>query len=300
MNFLKESTAITKLTFSIIITGFCFLFFSLIALLLALPVFNISFIELYNNLQYLSDTNISLLKFFQGFQSSGLFLIPPVLIGFLLYKNSNEILFWNKKPGWQQAGLTLLLMVSLFPVINFLAAWNAGMALPEFLAGVETWIKEKEELAKKITLAFLQVENLEGYLVNLLIIAIIPAVGEEFLFRGVLQKQFSDILQNKHAGIIFSALIFSAIHLQFYGFIPRFFLGLLFGYLLIWTGNIWLPILAHLINNSTAVTFYYFADTEKIENQIETFGTNSSTLAFTLFASFFVAFICYIFYIKRV
>lgn len=299
MNFLKESSSGTKLAFSVIITGFCFLFLSLIALLLAMPVFDLSLSELYSQLQFFSEENTDLLKFFQGFQSTGLFVLPPLLIAQLLYRNSNEVLFWQKKPSGEQLVVLLVLMISLFPVINLLASWNAQLELPAYFQALEEWMKEKEMMAEKITLAFLQVNTWQSYGLNMLIMAVIPAIGEEFLFRGVLQKQFAILFKNKHVGAILAALFFSAIHIQFYGFVPRFLLGLIFAYLLIWTGNIWLPVLAHFINNGTAVSFYYFTDVDKIEQQVETFGTDSSTLIFTLMAFVIVSWTGWWFYTKR-
>ena len=84
-------------------------------------------------------------------------------------------------------------------------------------------------------------------------VAMIPAIGEELLFRGVLQKQLIKGLGNAHVAIILTAVIFSAFHLQFLGFFSRALLGMLFGYLYYWSKNMWYPILTHFTNNGLAL-----------------------------------------------
>jgi membrane protease YdiL (CAAX protease family) len=106
-------------------------------------------------------------------------------------------------------------------------------------------------------------------------IGIIPAIGEELLFRGVIQRIFTEWTKNIHWGIWISAILFSALHLQFYGFVPRAILGAIFGYLLVWSGNLWLPVLAHFINNTVAVIAYYFYGEGILSVDPDKIGTNS-------------------------
>jgi hypothetical protein len=108
-------------------------------------------------------------------------------------------------------------------------------------------------------------------------IAFLPAIGEELLFRGVIQRIFTSWTRNQHWGIWISAILFSALHMQFYGFIPRVFLGVLFGYLLVWSGSIWLPIIAHFINNAVAVVAMYLIDKGLLSQEIEEIGTTSDS-----------------------
>ena len=129
--------------------------------------------------------------------------------------------------------------------------------MPGFLKGMEDWMKVMEERAAELTKQLLVMKTPQSFLINLLMIAIIPAIGEEFIFRGCIQNIFTRWTKNIHWGIWISAIIFSAIHMQFYGFIPRMLLGALFGYLLVWGKSMWLPVLAHLINNGSAVILSY-------------------------------------------
>jgi membrane protease YdiL (CAAX protease family) len=123
---------------------------------------------------------------------------------------------------------------------------------------------------------FLLSDSTGDLLVNFMMIAILPAIGEEFLFRGVLQRLFINWTRNAHVGILVSAFLFSFIHFQFYGFVPRFLLGLYFGYLMFWSASIWVPVAAHLINNGMAVLYYHFADKPAGETKLDTIGTTGN------------------------
>jgi membrane protease YdiL (CAAX protease family) len=118
-------------------------------------------------------------------------------------------------------------------------------------------MKLKEAQMAEMTKQLLVMKSIPVLLINLLMLAIIPAVGEEFIFRGCLQKIFGRWIGNYHIAIWITAIIFSGIHFQFYGFMPRMLLGALFGYLLVWSGSLWLPILAHFMNNGVAVVTAY-------------------------------------------
>jgi membrane protease YdiL (CAAX protease family) len=107
-------------------------------------------------------------------------------------------------------------------------------------------------------------------ILNLFIIAILPAVGEEFFFRGVLQKILIKLFKSGHVGIWVTAFIFSAIHFQFFGFVPRFILGLIFGYLFFWSGTLWLPVISHFINNAVPVIMAYIQGMEKFNAPTDT------------------------------
>ena len=133
--------------------------------------------------------------------------------------------------------------------------------MPEKFSAIETWMRNKEASAQLITDQLLNVHSLGALVLLIFVIGILTGIGEEALFRGLLQKLLWEKTGNKHAAIWIGAIIFSTVHFQFFGFIPRMLLGAFFGYLLVWSGNIWLPITAHFFNNSITVVFRY------IENQ---------------------------------
>ena len=135
-----------------------------------------------------------------------------------------------------------------------------------------------------LTESFLNVSTFGGLVVNLIIIALLAAVGEELLFRGVILQLFVEWFKNKHLAIIISAILFSAMHIQFYGFLPRMILGILFGYIFIWSGSLWIPILLHFIFNGITVVAAYLFHKGLIQTDVESFGVTEN--AFLVLSSF--------------
>ncbi|MFT6850914.1 MAG: membrane protease YdiL (CAAX protease family) [Sphingobacteriales bacterium] len=152
---------------------------------------------------------------------------------------------------------TVLYMVSL-PLVEYLIQVNEAMSLPDSLKMVEDWMRNKENDLAAITKEFLNFDNPFQYLLIIVIMAVLPAIGEEFIFRGILQRVLGGWFKNVHVGIFVAAFLFSAMHVQFFGFFPRFFLGLLLGYIYLYSGSLLLPIFIHFLNNASAITISYF------------------------------------------
>jgi membrane protease YdiL (CAAX protease family) len=203
----------------------------------------------------------------------GMFLIPSLIIAFVFSRTPLKYLSLNGRTDGVIAVLVIFLMLISVPFINVLISLNEALVLPEFMSGIEKWMKESEASAMALTDAFLDMRTGSDLLMNLLIMAVVPAIGEELMFRGVLQGLFRELTGNIHAAVILAAVLFSAFHMQFYGFIPRMMLGMVFGYLLIWTGNMWLPILAHFINNGAAVVLMWFASQQQLPFDQDHIGT---------------------------
>jgi uncharacterized protein len=289
---LANSGPFAKLMFSAFIVLACFLITLIAGLFLAVPIFGMGFMELIDSLSNITHPDYAnLLKYFQVMQSIGLFVIPPFILGWFFGGNSFNYLKLDETIGWGTIALTAVIMISAIPLINLMAHLNAQMSLPDFLGPVEEWMKETEQAAERLTETFLAADNLTGLMVNILIIAVVPAIGEELLFRGVIQRLFSEWTRNHHAGIWISAIIFSAMHLQFFGFLPRTMLGVLFGYMLVWSGKMWIPIVAHFVNNAMAVTVYYFIQRKQVSEDVETIGADPGDWLFVILSlSFFVIF----------
>ena len=217
--------------------------------------------------------SVSALKWIQFFQSAAMFLLPPLCMAYLWSKQPLE---WLKVKGEKELKgerlkvkgervWAVVLMLVALPAINLLAHINEQIALPAFLEPLEAWMKTQEETAKNLTDQFMHVTTFGGLIINLLLMAVLPAISEELTFRGVLMNLFKvkgERLEVKgesvpHLAIWCSAILFSAIHLQFYGFVPRMLMGALFGYMLVWTGSLWTPILMHFTNNAMAVILYF-------------------------------------------
>ena len=215
--------------------------------------------------------SVTSLKWIQLFQSSAMFLLPPLCMAYLW---SQEPLKWLKVDNIQSvkvSGFAVLLMLVALPAINLLAQINEQMALPAFLEPLEAWMKTQEETAKQLTEQFMSATTFGGLIINLFLMALLPAVAEELTFRGVLQRLLTApnglsphrLIASRlspHLAIWITAILFSAIHMQFYGFLPRMLMGALFGYMLVWTGSLWIPILMHFVNNAMAVLLYFMAN----------------------------------------
>ncbi len=245
---------------------------------------------------FLSKEDITSLKILTALQHLLLFILPPLVAAYLYSPNTKKYLFLNK-PKTIFIGLTILIIVFAIPLINFTGVLNAKLSLPESLSGIEKIMKEMEDAAKIMTEKILKVNSIGGLLINIFVIALLPAIGEELIFRGILLRLFKEWFNNMHVAIIVSAFLFSFIHFQFYGFIPRMLLGIVFGYLLYWSGSILMPMLAHFINNAFAVTAFYFMKDTEILEKTETFGAEPSTYVY-LFISLFLFVLVFNYYRK--
>jgi uncharacterized protein len=251
----------SKLALVALIALFSLLVSIIVSSVLAIPFFGPGvFKELMHSGINFDAESLPLLKYFQLSQSIGLFVIPSFLLAFLLGGSVIQYLKLGSFPKFGNLLLSLLIVVIASPFINFIADLNSKMILPEDLSWLENWMKTSEESASNLTKLFLKTETVYGLLFNILLIGIIPALGEELLFRGIIQRIFHEWTKNKHLAIWISAFLFSFLHFQFYGFIPRALLGALFGYLFVFSGNLWIPIFAHFVNNAFAVLAYFLYD----------------------------------------
>ena len=268
----------SQLIFSAFVILVSFLIFMFISMIAAIPLFGLDSML---NMQSVNDLNnpesIRLLKFFQVVQSFGLFIIPPFVLAWMFNGRTDEYLLLNRKISPSSVLFVIVLIFFMLPLINFLGEWNNRMVFPDWLSGVEEWMKNAEQQAEVLTEAFLKVNSTGGLIFNLFMIAVLPAIGEELLFRGVIQRIFSDWTRNYHWGIWISAILFSALHIQFYGFVPRMLLGVMFGYLLVWSGTIWLPILGHFLNNAFAVLAIYLIDNNLLDPGVEDIGSSAES-----------------------
>lgn len=250
-----------------------------LGIVLALPFFGISIFEQFNTLNdYSSKTTIHFLKYFQVVNQIGFFILPAFFYAYLVNRNPVNYLKLNTKINLAYFFVAAILIVVSIPAVNWLVEINEGMKLPGFLKGLESWMRDSENKTYELTEAFLNVTTPVGLFVNLIIIALLASVGEELLFRGVILQLFVEWFKNKHLAIIVSAILFSALHLQFYGFLPRMVLGILFGYIFIWSGSLWLPILLHFIFNGITVVAAYLYNIGYIQTDVESFGVSDSAL----------------------
>ncbi len=215
---------------------------------------------------------LDMMKYFQIVSQIGLFLLPTLLFAYLVNRKVWEYLKLDNKPYLFSFIAGGLAIVALLPFISWLVQINQMLHLPESMTGVENWMQKTERQATEITEAFLSTSTVGGFIINLIMIAIIPAIGEEFFFRGILLRLFREWSKNAHVAVFISALLFSAFHLQFYGFVPRFLLGVFLGYLFVISKNLWVPVFVHFVNNALAVIALFMASRGMIETDIESLG----------------------------
>jgi membrane protease YdiL (CAAX protease family) len=181
----------------------------------------------------------------------------PVLFSYAIVKDPGDYM----KPGWALPWmlfpLVLLIMLISNPTIEVLSNINQKMELPHFLSGVQRWMEESENSAQKLTGSMLQMKTIWDMIIDILLIGLMTAIVEEFMFRGVLQTIFTRWTKNTNAAIWITGILFSAFHIEFFGFLPRLMLGVLFGYFVAWSGSIWPAVWAHFLNNATAVVATY-------------------------------------------
>ena len=284
-----------------IIVAFCVaIILTMISMAIALPIFGLTMKDMSSPEILNLPQNINAMKYLQIFQSIGLFVVPAFLLGKFFSGNSIHYLKLDNFPQVNRWLLACLLMLTAIPAIDFLAELNSRIRLPEFMSGLQSYIESTSKAYQQASDAFMKVTSLKGLAVNLLIIAVIPAFGEELLFRGILQRIFINWTRNIHWGIIISAFLFSAFHMEFYAFFPRWLLGIMFGYMLVWTGSIWTPIFAHFLNNSIAVILYYLVHVKVLNETATEFGTKPEFYLHTIILTIISGFCVYLLYRKRV
>ena len=292
----EQSHPFTKLLFLLFIIVASFSIFLILGLITAVPFFGIQLSSFQDALNINNPDNIGLIKYMQFIQHMGIFVVPPLVAAYVFSKYPISYLSADTKSKFAVYLLATVIIIFAIPFINYTGALNAKMSLPAGFAGFEEKIKAMEESAGKMTEAFLNVKSIGGLFVNLIIVALLPAIGEEFLFRGVLLRLFKEWTKNKHVAILISAFLFSAVHFQFYGFLPRFLLGALFGYLFVWSRNIWVPVTVHFINNGLAVILYYFMHDTELYEKADTLGTDSLTMPSVFFSVLIGGIFLYLFY----
>jgi len=259
-----------------------------IGLLIAIPLFGANPTELLQNAGLLqSARDLNILRFFQVINQLGVFILPSLVFAWMVAARPWHFLGANRFPDMLSVIATVLLIFTILPSIAWLIAFNEQLQLPAWLQGLEVWMRNSEDEAARLTKAFLNVESTGGLIFNIFMVGVVASVGEELLFRSVLIRLFKEWFGNIHVAVFISSMLFSMFHLQFFGFLPRFVLGMVMGYLFVWSGSLWLPVIAHFVNNASAVLVYFFYFRGDIEDSVERFGTleNNYLFAFSILVS---------------
>lgn len=212
---------------------------------------------------------LNLIKAVQSLSSVMIFLLPAFVFALIAGTGTTRYLGLTlRRVGYMQVALVLLIMIACLPFIGLTAQWNNGVHFPAFLRGVEKWMRDTDAAAAEQTKYLLGMKGGGDLVVNLVMIALLPALGEELFFRGVLQKLVIGWTGKVNAGIVLTSILFSALHFEFLGFLPRVILGIILGYIYVISGSIWLAVLAHFFNNGLQVVMLYLFQTHLIRYDV--------------------------------
>lgn len=218
------------------------------------------------------------LMLIQAVSHSFTFLIPSVIYWRWSEQHRVEEFVRRPLPSFLLLGVACLAVLAFMPLNSLIIEWNNSLHLPQGLFRVESWMRRKEQELATMTQFLTEFKSLSKLFVAMTVMAIIPAIGEEVLFRGIIQRKIFHKIGDMHISIWLTAAIFSATHLQFLGFIPRMLLGAMFGYMYAWSRNLWTPIFAHFVNNAVTLLMVYLSNQQLISMNVE---NPESTISWT-------------------
>lgn len=211
---------------------------------------------LYHTPQMLEAADpVTAIRITQTLATIGTFLVPSLLFAYCYNRQWFDYNAAYRLPKQSMVNMVLILSVTLLPVVGVLSSFNQSIMPQE--GAVAEFMRDLEEAANHILELVTSQRSSWDLIANILIFAVLAGICEEFFFQGSLQPLLMNWTKNPHVGILLTALIFSALHFQFYGFIPRFLLGVYLGYLFYWSRSLWLPILAHVLHNALSILVDY-------------------------------------------
>jgi membrane protease YdiL (CAAX protease family) len=219
------------------------------------------------------ENSVPMMRIAAVLQDILLFIIPALVTAILITRLPATFLAVDKKPKGVAVILAIATMICSIPAMNALITFNDGIHLPQSMAALEAAMRHTEEAAQKSIATLLGGDGIGSLAVSVLIVGVLAGFSEEIFFRGTFLRLLTTGRVNTHVAIWVVAFIFSAMHMQFYGFMPRMLLGAFFGYLLCWSGSLWLPIIMHALNNSLYIIEEWSAGGN--EASINTFGAEN-------------------------
>lgn len=256
------------LVFFVILGSFLAQFLGLLAVM---PYFDYNISELKNAISSPAigeNAKIPML-IIQAFSSLCSFIVAPILYHIIHEKNKIQTLDIKPTLSITLSLVLFVLVIMVMPFNSKIIEWNQNWIFPDFMAGFENWAKESEQKLEILTQKLTDLHGSGEMFFGFIVFAILPAVGEELVFRGIIQKKFNAITGNIHIAIWVTGFLFSAIHMQFYGLVPRMLLGVMFGYLFYWSGNLLVPMFAHFVNNGFTIVMLFLRNEGLIDVDIE-------------------------------
>lgn len=226
----------------------------IITIFIAASYLHVSIFTLAGNVK-LIESNVGLSRILQAVGSFFMIAVPAIVFAFIVERKRAipEMGFTNALSGKQMLFIVLIGVAAIW-VSDGLGIFNEWIPLPK---NSETYFKKLEKTYDDEAVAILTMKSASDYIISLIVIALLPALFEEMLFRGCLQKIMISWTRNAFIGILIASILFSAFHASYYGFLPRLFLGIVLGYIYYYSKNIWLNITMHFLNNAFQVTAIY-------------------------------------------
>ncbi len=221
--------------------------------------------------------NTATLRISTIIQNIFFFITPAIIAALFITRLPADFLHLRKVPTLKSIFFTTAIILFSIPAMNFIIHCNESIVFPDALNEIEKSLKAMEESNRSQIKILLGEPTISNLIMSILIIGILTGLGEELFFRGALQNILHTRPMNVHTAIWTTAIIFSALHFQFYGFIPRVLIGAFFGYLILWSGAIWLPIFAHALNNSLVVISTWVCSRNSLNFDINKIATDLST-----------------------
>lgn len=204
-----------------------------------------------------------------------MFCTPPLLSAYIISRRPWRFLRLSTFPGIWQIVLAVAAMMASIPFMNAVIAWNESLTLPDSLASVEQWMRDSEIRASEATALLFGDYSVKSLFIGIALVGVLVGFSEEIFFRGGLQNILCHPGKKPHLAIWVTALVFSAVHVQFFGFFPRLLLGAFFGYMMYWSGSLWLAVICHALNNSMVVVSQWAVHNGvKAASSVETLGTD--------------------------
>ena len=205
-----------------------------------------------------------------------LFITPALIYARVFSHSPLKELEMTRTIEWRQCIGVCILFFAAYPALNQVIAWNEMLSFPPSMQGFENILREMENQASQASEVLLGTSSIGGMISGILIIGCLTGLAEELFFRGAIQRSMEESGVNSHIAIWIAAIIFSTLHFQFFGFVPRLLLGAFFGYLLYWSKSIWVSAFAHALNNSIVVVTAYLTQKELITIDVEEIGISTN------------------------
>jgi membrane protease YdiL (CAAX protease family) len=269
---LKPYHPSTQLFILLALAFCCLLVLQLIGQSLLEPLYGINISSNPDAMDDHTDQNvIGAKKLLLLLSSLGMFVLPAFIFSKLISFKGDDYLMLRMKPNWKMLLSLLILIPALFPISNALQEFNSQLRLSEN-------IQEMQDANLEVFAAITSGTSWGSFAFNILLLAVIPAIGEELIFRGIIMRLLARVANNIHAGIWVSGFLFSLMHGQPHNFLPMMMMGVLLGYLLVWSGTIWVPIVVHLLFNSTTLIVTFFVNRGDIIPSTHSFGADDVPL----------------------